>query len=460
MSARCMWLTAIVSIYMSSLFGQARSTLDGTWIGALTGDVNVDMVFKFESKDGSTSCLLDIPTYNIVGLPADEIQMFDDSLRVGWRIGAAFRGTFTNTNEVSGTWFQPAGNLPLTIKRSETGYRRLQEPKPPTPYREEELVITSGDTRLGATLSVPNTPGPHKLVVMLSPSGPQNRDGNMHSHNPQLVVADRFTRAGIAVLRCDDRGIGSSEGTVNETTIALQAADAEAAIKAAREANLTEISSVGVMGFGEGGSAGMKLASEAAIDFLVLTGTPGVPYSDVLIGRSLSDLERNGASPEDIKRDTSYARSVYRLMAQAEGGQVDSNALRSLADGYFVASQLLRSRFPNKEQFYRSQMNMTSIPWFRSVTSFDPAKYIVGINCPTYALFGSVDTEFDPVKSADALKAGLEIAPVTNFQVEIVTGLNHLFQPSINGLPTEYSMAAVTFDETTMLRIAEWIKSL
>ncbi|MEZ4892757.1 MAG: hypothetical protein R2778_07040 [Saprospiraceae bacterium] len=50
------------------------------------------------------------------------------------------------------------------------------------------------------------------MVVLITGSGPQNRDEELLGHKPFLVIADYLTRNGIAVLRYDDRGVGKSTG--------------------------------------------------------------------------------------------------------------------------------------------------------------------------------------------------------------------------------------------------------
>ncbi len=181
MSIRLLTTVGIVVLTNLCLSAQ-RNAPNGTWIGQLTGEVDVDMVFHFSGTSEDLSCKLDIPTYQIADLSADVARLKGDSLIVSWQIGAAFKGVFTTDNTVSGTWYQPAGNLPLTIEYSTKGFAREQEPVAPFPYQVKELEFKSGTTTLRGTLSIPSTKGPHKLVVMLSPSGPQNRDGEMYGH--------------------------------------------------------------------------------------------------------------------------------------------------------------------------------------------------------------------------------------------------------------------------------------
>ena len=57
-------------------------------------------------------------------------------------------------------------------------------------------------------------------MILITGSGPQDRDETLLGHKPFLVLADDLTRRGIAVLRVDDRGVGSSTGDHAKATTA------------------------------------------------------------------------------------------------------------------------------------------------------------------------------------------------------------------------------------------------
>src|SRR5205823_1778954 len=71
--------------------------------------------------------------------------------------------------------------------------------------------------------------GPFPTAVLITGSGPQDRDETLMGHKPFAVIADYLARHGIAVLRCDDRGVGKSTGDYGAATSADLATDANAA---------------------------------------------------------------------------------------------------------------------------------------------------------------------------------------------------------------------------------------
>src|SRR5262249_12964532 len=144
---------------------------------------------------------------------------------------AAVRGQFVGTlssdgSEIAGTWSQGTP-LPLTLRR------RPQTPQKPYPYKEEEVTYTNAASgfQLGGTLTIPNGNGPFPAAVLITGSGANDRDESIAGHRPFLVLADHLTRAGIAVLRVDDRGVGKSGGDFTKATMRDFASDAEAGIE-------------------------------------------------------------------------------------------------------------------------------------------------------------------------------------------------------------------------------------
>jgi predicted acyl esterase len=108
--------------------------------------------------------------------------------------------------------------------------RRPQTPQKPYRYDEREVTYenAAGRVKLAGTLTVPRGEGPFPAVLLISGSGPQDRDEALLGHRPFLVLADHLTRQGIAVLRVDDRGVGGSTGDWLAATMEDAAGDVRA----------------------------------------------------------------------------------------------------------------------------------------------------------------------------------------------------------------------------------------
>src|SRR4029079_12019113 len=107
--------------------------------------------------------------------------------------------------------------------------------------------------KLAGTLTLPPGDGPFPAVLLLTGSGPENRDEEVFGHKPFLVIADHLTRAGIAVLRVDDRGVGGSTGNVATSTTADFADDALAGVRFLKAHPRIAPGRIGLLGHSEGG---------------------------------------------------------------------------------------------------------------------------------------------------------------------------------------------------------------
>lgn len=127
-----------------------------------------------------------------------------------------------------GLWRQAGRELQLTLNKSAAEVQntmfwenRPQRSQPPFPYTAEEVRFANAadNLTLAGTLTLPEGPGPHPAVVLITGSGQQDRDEFVWQHRPFMVLADHLTRRGIAVLRYDDRGTAQSTGQYKGSTV-------------------------------------------------------------------------------------------------------------------------------------------------------------------------------------------------------------------------------------------------
>ncbi|MCH8166130.1 MAG: alpha/beta hydrolase, partial [Planctomycetes bacterium] len=158
---------------------------------------------------------------------------------------------------ITGTMKQAGIVMDIAFARND-GYigselKRPQHPKPPYPYVVREVSIEHpAGHRLAGTLTVPAGQGPHPAAVLISGSGPQDRDETLLGHKPFLVIADYLTRHGIAVLRYDDRGTGKSTGEFSTATTQDFATDALAAVNYITTQDGVDPERIGLIGHSEG----------------------------------------------------------------------------------------------------------------------------------------------------------------------------------------------------------------
>lgn len=168
-------------------------------------------------------------------------------------------------------------------RSSVTGFtlHRPQTPKPPFPYSNEEVVFANAkanNIKLAGTLTVPMNSNIRCAAILITGSGPQNRNEKAFDHETFLILSDYLSRNGIAVLRFDDRGVAQSEGAFKSATTYDFSTDVEAALDYLRKRIDIPIQKIGLIGHSEGGMiAPMVAARRRDVAFVVCLAGPGVP---------------------------------------------------------------------------------------------------------------------------------------------------------------------------------------
>ena len=213
----------------------------GTWAGVLT-----------------FGAAMDSPDQGAKGIPCSAVKAVK-------AVQGFFKGDLDETaGKMKGTWNQGGASFALLLERGTPAEaRRPQTPVPPFPYRSQEVTIRSevDKVSLGGTLTVPTGASPFPAVLLVTGSGQQNRDEEIFGHRPFLVLADALTRRGIAVLRCDDRGIGASTGEPTKAPSADFARDAKAELDWLRKAQSVDGNRVSLIGHSEGDLIASMLAA-------------------------------------------------------------------------------------------------------------------------------------------------------------------------------------------------------
>ena len=449
----------------SEILMQANFDLEGSWAGTLNiSSVKLKIVFNVSSdSSGNLTANLDSPDQGAYGILVDEVIVNDDSI---WFIVGVVQGFyagkfFADSLKISGIWNQGGMTLPLDLRKSEKVEKpkRPQDPKEPFPYRSEEVKFINpetGDT-LAGTLTLPNEPGDYIALILVSGSGPQNRDEELLGHKPFLVLSDYLTRNGIAVLRYDDRGIGKSTGNFRSATSQDFATDALAAVEFLK--TKSEINKIGIAGHSEGGLiAPMAAVKSDDVDFIVLMAGPGIRGDSVLILQTELIMKANGESDETIQRNLKIYRSIYKeLLSDKSGAQLNQELKIILTEAFGLLSEKEKEGSGNEEMFIEGQLKSLLNPWFRYFIKYNPYPKLKKIQCPVLAINGEKDLQVPPKENLSAIENALKEGGNKNYRIVEMPGLNHIFQHSKTGAPTEYGNIEETFSPDVMKVISDWI---
>ena len=293
--------------------------------------------------------------------------------------------------------------------------------------------------------------GPFPAVVLLTGSGPEDRNETIFNHQPFAVLADYLTRHGIAVLRFDDRGVGQSGGTQQGLTSADYTTDAQAALAWLRAQPGIRKNQVGLIGHSEGGTAAIGAAGQAAgPDFIVLLAGPAVAGDELIVQQSLALARLQTTDAGQLAAIEKQQRSMTRIIQQTPD---DAHARAQLGALYNPTND------PNTAAAMESQYSVMVSPFYRHLLADRPAQTLANVHCPVLALGGSNDRQVPATMNLAATAAGLKTAGNRDVTVKELPGLNHLFQTATTGSPAEYGTIEETFAPGALTVIGDWITS-
>ena len=424
--------------------------LTGAWRGELpVGQMKLPLVFSFtEDADGQTHCTLASPSQGVEGLPCEMEPCSGNAVSLTCSaIGASYKGSIT-TGLIVGTFSQRGYSFPLILSPEiPMEDRRPQTPRPPFPYQTIDTTFTAPDGAvMAATLTLPASIAPGEkvpAVVMVTGSGPQNRDEELFEHKPFAVIADCLARNGIASLRYDDRGTGKSTGDFRSATTATFKDDALSGIRFLR--GVAPVGKVGVLGHSEGGTIAFMIGAGGEADFVVSLAGMAESGKETLMRQNRHGISLLHLPATDVENCLSLIDKWFDTMAaQARRGvsaPIDADSI-ARASGLHVPEEVMAP-------IRMSQQVRT--PWFDAFIILNPADYLKQIRCPILAVNGEKDKQVHP----DNLTIVRNLAPQA--EVLLMPGLNHLLQHAGTGEVSEYGTIRETIAPEVLDAIVRFI---
>ncbi len=397
-------------------------------------DMQVEVIFPDQS-DKTFSAISIKFTYPDILLTFDQIK-------------CNFKGYFKNTH-LTGAWEQAGRSMPLNMEQVEeiASSKRPQTPQAPFPYDEQEVSYDNGDVHIVGTLTTPKNVKEFPALILIPGVGSHERDNIFFEHRPFFVIADFLTRNGIAVLRYDERGVGSSKGDRTQATTQDFAQDVIAGVDYLK--SIHQIKEIGLVGHSEGGTIASLIAAELPdISFVVMMGTPGLNGFEYNLQFEESMSRIMGMSEEDITERINFQKKVLTIILDEE---YEDSAKIKLEKLYTMShSDLPKDRIQATIQRFLS-------PWFRYNITYEPKQILQQIKCPVLALFGEKDMQVPPEGNAEAVKTALIMGGNHNFEVKEIPRVNHYFQTAQTGSPQEYRLIEETISPIVLEIIYNWI---
>ena len=429
---------------------RAATPLAGVWEGPLeVGGRSIRLVFRVAS-DGRA--VMDSPDQGARDIALEPPTVDGAQVRFAAPgLAVSVEGRLSEDGRtITGTFRQGGAELPLVLSRAaetaDLSRPRPQTPKPPFPYRSEEVAFdnpASPGVRLAGTLTLPQGAGPFPAAVIITGTGPQDRDETIEGHKPFAVWADALTRRGVAVLRFDDRGIGGSTGDFEAATGVDFASDVAAVFAGLAARPDIDSRNVGLIGHSEG-AVFAYLAMEAGLRpaWLVTLAGQAVRGGDIITEQTRRIAAAGGLPPEEVEV---IAARQARLMDAVARHFHDGEAVRREVEATAAAAGLPADAAARTAQ-------AMSNPWYRAYVAYDPAGAIRAIEVPMLAVFGGNDLQVPADQNAPAMA---RLNP--DADVVVLPGLNHLFQPADTGLMAEYGQIETTLDPSVIETVVDWV---
>ncbi len=265
------------------------------------------------------------------------------------------------------------------------------EAPPDGAYDATEVSIPApqGHT-LAGTLTTPITRKAVPAAVLITGLAPHERNNGQPPWMPFRDIADALTRAGIAVLRVDDRGVGKSSGDHDPSTSFDEADDVQTEVAWLRARAGIDPKRIALVGYSEGGFiAPMVAAKDPSIAAIITLASPGVPVSEL--------------AHYQVEQSVILDPKIPAADRQKEIAKQLAEALKDLTPRESVA------------------MTINPIPYDRKV------------RCPALIIQGSTDRDV-PLQSAERIALAIRGNGNFDVSVRILPGVSHSLLPDAVGL--------------------------
>ena len=437
-----------------TVFPLCGQNIVGDWSG-LTHFKNgvLKIVFHIQKTDSGYSATWDTPYQNGYDLLVDTILFENKQLTlICNESNFKYYGTLSKKGDFNGTFIQ-RGKYPLFLTQGEK--LRPQEPKKPYPYTEEEVTFDNPmapGVTLAGTLTLPkNQKAPCPAVILVSGSGPQNRDSELFGHRIFLVISDYLTRNGIAVLRYDDRGVFGSTGTETLDTCTSYdfSLDTEAAFNYLKTNKNINPEQIGIIGHSEGGMiAPMVAARNKEVAFIVLLAGPGMRIDSLMYLQNKLNYQHNKLSKQQIDYFLLIDRQCDSLIINIHDTIVRKEKL----------TELITQKLGEDNMLGKQKLALYTSKWYQYFINYHPAITLEQVKCPVLALNGEKDYQVPPKENLSAIHTALSNSGNGCFETKEMKKLNHLFQTCETGAGSEYAKIEETFSPKALKVIGKWIK--
>lgn len=428
--------------------------IEGSWTGEvnLNGN-NLGFVFHITKNGNVYETNMDIPKQGLNGAEAETTTLEASKLTISFpTYNIVYTGNLKE-GEIIGNISSNGQSLPLSLSKGQIELNRPQEPKEPFPYYSEEIVFrTSDNLELQGTLTLPDNTGRFPLVIIISGSGPQNRNGEMFGHKPYLVIADHLTKNGIGVFRYDERGVGASEGNFQNANIDILADDVIQALNQLKSNERVDDTKIGLLGHSIGGIIAPKVFSATDfISFLVLLSAPALDGDELMLSQKANLERKMGLNEMQVSQGQNLVKGAYDIITKAN---LQGERLKDSINDFYQVKYGAMLPEAQRQQLIGQLTGKEMVSLIQS----EPSEYLTQIACPTLAINGDKDFQVSSEENLPKIKSLIESNGNGQVFTHELKNLNHLFQECETGISSEYGAIEQTISPIALNLVTHWIK--
>lgn len=457
----------LIALFLIATFSAKSQEIIGQWYGKLAiQGTELRIVFNISTTENGYTSTMDSPDQGAKGIPVKSTNYENGILKIEMpNIKLEYSGEL-KSGTIAGNLKQNGMSFPMNLSKEAIQKRvaiRPQEPKKPYPYYSEDITFENkkDNITLAGTLSLPKKEGTFPVVLLISGSGPQNRDEELLGHKPFLVLSDYLTRNGIAVLRYDDRGTALSEGNFKSATSLDFASDVEAGIQYLKTRKEIKNNKIGLIGHSEGGMIAPIIASKSKdVDFIVLLAGTGVTGEEILLLQQELIGRVSGISEKDLLRSKNTNKGAFEIVKKATSQEEMIKELTFYFEKIIKETpETEKPKEVKEEEYVKMMVDELSNPWMQFFIKYNPAVSLDKVKCPVLAINGEKDLQVPAKINLEAIKKALDKGKNKKSTVMELPNLNHLFQECKSGSPEEYATIEETFSPKALEVVKNWIQN-
>lgn len=331
--------------------------------------------------------------------------------------------------------------------------------------------------QLGCTLKLPPSEDGKKLplAIIVSTFDAQERDGIVGESRIYKQLALSLAEKGVASIRFDDRGTGSSSSASSDYGVQEAISDLKAVLDYTKGIPEVDKTKIGFIGHGFGATLATKLATlDSSVSFLICLAPPGLDGSRLLLAESqkTSELEKlDDASLTlliDLQRDlhalaqkppTNETRMALEFddLLRTYWPRLEASIINSTTANAEVQQSPEQLKLAIEEKL-RSDLAGLRTKFNQEFLKSDPSSNWMMLQTPTLAIWGSKDVQVDAQTNLEILKQAVRRNPRNRVTWLMLPNLNHLLQECQTGLPSEYHELAAGVDGSAIDAITKWLK--